>query len=230
MRATKFLQDASAPRLASICESFLARMASNLSSIEFVERAPTLSRSGTEPSGEPKFEEKSCNGELGIHGLCIIKRARVCHESRWETTKVGCRHLDKTKPEKLVKQKNHAHVRTRNGSIQNGQRRLPSTKSLRQCSSSKLICLTSSDFKFTRSPTSFRIKRNLLLLQKSCLTPHCHSIQRIVRSRSSLVFQYFVSSWYLSAEVLLHHGLELPHLIMHCLWHFSSFFPYPSCP
>ena len=110
--------DASAPRCASNCESFHAVMASNLSSIELVVRAPTLSRSGTEPSREPKFEEWS--GNIGhICVLCIIKQARVSHESRWETTQLGCRHLDKTKPEKLVTQNNHTHVRTGNGLSQN---------------------------------------------------------------------------------------------------------------
>ena len=37
------------------------------------------------------------------------------HENRWETTKLGCGHLDKIKPEMLVNGKNTAHVRTRNG-------------------------------------------------------------------------------------------------------------------
>ena len=37
------------------------------------------------------------------------------HENRWETTKLGCRHLDKIKPEMLVNGKNTAHVRTGNG-------------------------------------------------------------------------------------------------------------------
>ena len=57
--------DASTPRRASDCESFLAKMASSLSSIEPVGRAPTLSRSGTQQSGDTRFEERSCNGELG---------------------------------------------------------------------------------------------------------------------------------------------------------------------
>ena len=33
--------------------------------------------------------------------------ARTCHEKGWETTKLGCRHLDKTKPEELVNGKKH---------------------------------------------------------------------------------------------------------------------------
>ena len=37
--------------------------------------------------------------------LCIVKQERVSHESKCETSKLGCRHLDKTKPEKLVTQK-----------------------------------------------------------------------------------------------------------------------------
>ena len=76
---------------------------------------PTLSRSKTEPSGKVLY------GRIGhICVLCIIKRARVSHESGWETAKLGCRHLDKTKPEKLVTQKNHTHVRTSDGFSQNG--------------------------------------------------------------------------------------------------------------
>ena len=46
---------------------------------------------------------------------CIIQRARDSHESKRETTKLGCRHSDKTKPKKPVTQKNHTHVRTGNG-------------------------------------------------------------------------------------------------------------------
>ena len=45
---------------------------------------------------------------------------RTCHEKGWETTKLGCRHLDKTKPETLVNGKNTVHVRTGNGLSQNG--------------------------------------------------------------------------------------------------------------
>ena len=41
----------------SICEDLLTRMGSILFSIEPADRTPTLSRSGTEPSGEPKFED-----------------------------------------------------------------------------------------------------------------------------------------------------------------------------
>ena len=45
--------------------------------------------------------------------------AHTCHEKR-ETTKLGCRHLDKTKPDKLVNGKNIVHVRIGNGLSQNG--------------------------------------------------------------------------------------------------------------
>ena len=45
---------------------------------------------------------------------------RTCHEKGWETTKLGCRHLDKTKPETLVNGKNTVHIRTGNGLSQNG--------------------------------------------------------------------------------------------------------------
>ena len=31
----------------------------------------------------------------------------ACHENSWETTKLGCRHMDKTKPEKLVELEKH---------------------------------------------------------------------------------------------------------------------------
>ena len=98
---------ASVPRCASNCESFLAKMASDLSFSELVGGAPTLSRSGTEPSGEPKFEERLSWKHICV--LCIIKPARVSHERRREPTKLGCRHSDKTKPENLVTQKNHTH-------------------------------------------------------------------------------------------------------------------------
>ena len=49
----------------------------------------------------------------------------TCHEKGWETTKLGCRHLEKTKPETLVNGKNTVHVRTRNGLSQNGYGRSP---------------------------------------------------------------------------------------------------------
>ena len=45
---------------------------------------------------------------------------RTCHENRWETTKLGCKHLDKAKPEALVNGKNTVRVRTGNGLSQNG--------------------------------------------------------------------------------------------------------------
>ena len=48
--------------------------------------------------------------------ICSV--AHSCHGKR-EPTKLGCRHLDKTKPETLAKGKNTAHVRTRNGLSQN---------------------------------------------------------------------------------------------------------------
>ena len=35
---------------------------------------------------------------------------RTCHEKGWETTKLGCRHFNKTKPEKLVNGKSTVHV------------------------------------------------------------------------------------------------------------------------
>ena len=50
--------------------------------------------------------------------ICSI--ARTCHEKGWESTIQGCRHLDKTKPDKLVNGTNTAHVRTRNGLSQSG--------------------------------------------------------------------------------------------------------------
>ena len=34
----------------------------------------------------------------------------TCHENRWETTTLGCRHLDKTKPEKLVNGEKPPHT------------------------------------------------------------------------------------------------------------------------
>ena len=42
------------------------------------------------------------------------------HENKWETTKLACRFLDETKPEKLVTEKNRTHVRTGTGLNQNG--------------------------------------------------------------------------------------------------------------
>ena len=68
---------ASALGLASICESCLAKMTSNLSSIELVERAPTLSKSETEPPEEPKFEEKYCNGESGTFACSAPSNKRT---------------------------------------------------------------------------------------------------------------------------------------------------------
>ena len=50
--------------------------------------------------------------------ICSV--VHTCHEKRWETTKLGCRHVDKTKPEELVNGKDTAHVRTGNGLSQNG--------------------------------------------------------------------------------------------------------------
>ena len=63
---------------------------------------PVPSRSEPEPSGEPKFEEEACAGCLET-----FVPSHTCHEKSWETTKLGCRHVDNTKPEKLVTQKSH---------------------------------------------------------------------------------------------------------------------------
>ena len=82
--------------------------------------ACSLSRSEAESLGEPKFEEESCTGDGGT-GLSDASSLRGMR-SWWETTKEGCRHLDKTKPEKLVTQKKHTHVRTGSGLSQNGIR------------------------------------------------------------------------------------------------------------
>ena len=75
------------------------RRASSFASVVLPERVPKPSRSEPEPLGEPELEEEA-----------------ACHENKLETTKLGCRHLDKTKPEKLVNGKNTVHVRTGNGS------------------------------------------------------------------------------------------------------------------
>ena len=62
-----------------------------------------------------------CHGVLLNKILYISKFPLVLSTLfRWETTKLGCRHLDKAKPENLVNGKNTAHVRTRNGLSQNG--------------------------------------------------------------------------------------------------------------
>ena len=60
----------------------------------------------------------------------------TCHENRWETTKLGCRHLGQHTPETLVNGKNTVHVRTRNGLSQNGYGRSVKV-SIRQLSNSK---------------------------------------------------------------------------------------------
>ena len=53
--------------------------------------------------GEPKFEEIA--GEREKKNVWPIANMR--HENRWETTKLSCRHMDKSKPEKLVNGKTH---------------------------------------------------------------------------------------------------------------------------
>ena len=50
---------------------------------------------------------------LAPETLAHLFRRSHGHQNEWETTKLGWRHLDKTKPETLVKGKNTAHVRTR---------------------------------------------------------------------------------------------------------------------
>ena len=61
-------------------------------------RYPVPSRSGREPLGDPIFEEEAGNGETGTSVPSLAR-----HENKWETTKLGRRHLDKAKPEALVK-------------------------------------------------------------------------------------------------------------------------------
>ena len=51
---------------------------------------------------------------------CDWQRSNTRHKNEWDATKLRSTHLDKTKPEKLVTQKNHTHVRARNGLSQNG--------------------------------------------------------------------------------------------------------------
>ena len=60
-------------------------------------RNPVPSRSRREPLGEPILEEEASNEETRIRSV-----ARTCHENKWETPKVDCRHLDKEKPEAIV--------------------------------------------------------------------------------------------------------------------------------
>ena len=60
-------------------------MASNFSSIVSVARPPTPWRSGTEPFGEPNFEENTCVGEFGAN-------LRALHHqtgARWPRKRVG---------------------------------------------------------------------------------------------------------------------------------------------
>ena len=73
-------------RLASICENFLARMASILSSIEPAERTPTLSRSGIEPSGETTFEDNGV-GEPGNEVCIASSHMRLLAMKRMGNTK-----------------------------------------------------------------------------------------------------------------------------------------------
>ena len=58
--------------------------------------------------GEPVFEEVAGKGDTGTSDPSLTRAMR-----KWKTTKLGCRHLDKTKLEKLVNVKNTAHVRTK---------------------------------------------------------------------------------------------------------------------
>ena len=78
-------------------------------------RYPVLSRSGREPFGTTVFEEVTVVRDWHV---CSI--APTCLVQGWEITKLGCRHLDKSKTEKLVTQKYHTDARTRDGSSQNG--------------------------------------------------------------------------------------------------------------
>ena len=56
-------------------------------------RYPVPARSGREPFGEPMFEEEAGNGDTGIS---VPSLARAMTKDG-ETTKLGCRHLDKNK-------------------------------------------------------------------------------------------------------------------------------------
>ena len=65
----------------------------------------------------------------GIGDIGTFDPSSTRHAKRWETTKLVCRHLDKTKPEKLVTQKKHAQVRTGSGLSQKGHGRDTSSSS-----------------------------------------------------------------------------------------------------
>ena len=74
-------------------------------------RNPVPSRSGREPLGDSEVEEEAGAGDIGTFVSSLARAMR-----KWVTTKLGCRHLDKTKPATLVNGKNTVHVRTGNGS------------------------------------------------------------------------------------------------------------------
>ena len=75
------------------------------------ERWPTPSRSGPEPSGEPK-NRRSGWYRRHWHVWSIVNTR---HESGWETTKLGCRHRDKTRKareQEMVLSENYGTIPT----------------------------------------------------------------------------------------------------------------------
>ena len=69
-----------------------------------VARYPVPSSSGREPSGEPTFEEEATNGETATSVPSLAPAMRTGGKQQ----NLGCRHLDKAKPEALVNEKNSA--------------------------------------------------------------------------------------------------------------------------
>ena len=69
----------------------------------------------TRTVGRTQFEEEAGAGDTGTS---VPSLTRAMREAR--KLQLGYRHLDKTKPERLVNGKNTAHVRTGNGLSQHG--------------------------------------------------------------------------------------------------------------
>ena len=118
-------------RICAICISKCTnfeRRASSFSSVVLPERVPIPSRSEPEPLGEPKFEE-----EAGRRYRHICSVAHTFHEKSWETTKLGCRHLDKTKPEKAREREKYRARSNRKWLEPNGYGQCLHTPSPRWC-------------------------------------------------------------------------------------------------
>ena len=71
------------------CESISLTLSSNV-----LERPPILSRSGSEPSGEPKFEDKAATGEPGKEVYIASSNVRaLAIKTDGIRGEAGCRHL-----------------------------------------------------------------------------------------------------------------------------------------